>query len=244
MKLADRPGSISALSGTLDREGAETAAPGTAEWFHVELWRPGVPCVAAARPLHRVAATGPHFWSRSGEKPSEWKAGPHAGNQIVDIEAVGVLTGQERPWARPLLPSPFFRFLPKPKNVGARPAYRGFADSRPWMVGGRPWQQDAETAGEHTPCTRNGPRGLQRGASPRGSAPGARERWEVPKCAESCGSDAIGASAPRRPDAAPGPCHAPRNAIIAPQAPISNVSCAGAAAPAVAGAIQTARTSR
>ncbi len=40
----------------------------------------------------------------------------------------------------------------------AHRAHRGCADSRPWMAGGRQWEQDAEMPGEHTPCVRDGPR--------------------------------------------------------------------------------------
>src|SRR5690606_38056306 len=35
--------------------------------------------------------------------------------------------------------------VPKPKKTGARPAYGGCAESRPWMAGARRWEQDAET---------------------------------------------------------------------------------------------------
>src|SRR5690606_470409 len=59
--------------------------------------------------------------------------------------------------ARPLLIS-----VPKPRNSTARPVHRGCAYSRPWMAGGRPWEQDADRPGEHTPCARDGQRGPQR----------------------------------------------------------------------------------
>ena len=52
-----------------------------------------------------------------------------------------------RLWASPLRP-----------HRAPRRAHRGCADSRPWMAGGRQWEQDAEMPGEHTPCVRDGPR--------------------------------------------------------------------------------------
>ncbi len=240
MKLADRPGSRAPFPERWTGKGLRPQLPGLLDGF---TWNYSVQC--PRRGCRSAVASGcrnrPHFWSRSGEKTSECKAGPPAGNQIVDIEAVGVLTGQERPWARPLLPSPFFRFLPKPKNAGARPAYRGVC-GQPAMDGRRPAVAAGrgDGRGSTSLCAGRAARAPTRSFSARQCTRGAGAL----ESAEVCGSDSIGASARRRPDAAPGPCHAPRNAIIAPQAPISNVSCAGAAAPAVAGAIQTARTSR
>src|SRR5690606_24994304 len=56
--------------------------------------------------------------------------------------------GRER--APPLI------FEPKQESVTARPVHRGCAYSRPWMAGGRPWEQDADRPGEHTPCVTDG----------------------------------------------------------------------------------------
>ena len=96
MKLADRPGASAPFPGRWTWKGLRPQLPGLLNGF---TWNYSVQC--PLRGCRSAVASGcrnrPHFWSRSGEKTSEWKAGPHAGNQLVDVEAVGVLTGQERP---------------------------------------------------------------------------------------------------------------------------------------------------
>src|SRR5690606_31441114 len=57
---------------------------------------------------------------------------------------------------------PLLIFDPKQENSTARPVHRGCAYSRPWMAGGRPWEQDADRPGEHAPRGRDGPRGVPR----------------------------------------------------------------------------------
>ena len=53
---------------------------------------------------------------------------------------------------------------PKPTHAGARPAYRGCADSRPWMAGGRLWEHGrGESRGSTPPVRRTGCAIPQRG---------------------------------------------------------------------------------
>src|SRR5690606_30425739 len=54
------------------------------------------------------------------------------------------------------------------------------AESRPWMAGDRPWEQDADRPAEHTPWAQEGQRAPQRSRyRPRAVAPGITEHVQL-----------------------------------------------------------------